>query len=271
MRDVSRWPFCHPRPAARVVLVFQCYLDDSGTSRDEPVLSMSGFVGRLDAWAQIEPSVDAAMNTYGVPVFHAKDFQDTKGHFKGWKLVKKRSFANEIFGHARGSLHHGISFAMRKNAFKRRKQETGRIPSMSAYCACFSALLVKLINGFEFSDEIVRDGMSIFVESGNRNNDELNQFFRECRSHPLFKGALKDISFIPKDECRAIQLADFFAFYSRKFATNVDRFDGKLAMPHGPYLEAMERNVPLYAHVITDPFGDTSEHPFVIGSPKKVD
>jgi hypothetical protein len=266
MGSGKRWtPFGHPRPPGRVILVFQVYLDDSGTA-NEPIITMAGFVAQESDWETLEPDYEAILGptNYRVPVLHAKHFHATQGAFAGWSKVRKKSLTRELFQTSKGRVPFGISFSARKKSFLSRKAETGNAPGTSAYSMCFSAILVRLIDGPEMGKAIQRDGLSIFVESGNKNNDGLNEHFRKFQSHPIYKGALREISFIPKDHCRAIQVADFLAFYTRRHATDLDRFDGKFQLPFNVYHDEIERNIPLFSYVITDPFGSQSEYGYLM-------
>ena len=116
---------------------------------------------------------------------------------------------------------------------------------MPAFSVCFLALLVRLLNGFSVGDEIAAEGMSIFLEMGNKNNAGVETFLNKRKHHSFSRGAIKDRRIIPKEECRATQLTDFLAFYARKHADNVDRFDGQLSMPMGRHFEVMEKYVPI--------------------------
>ncbi len=54
------------------------------------------------------------------------------------------------------------------------------------------------------------------LESGHENNGEAEQTFHSVRNEHGIEDILHSISFVPKGHCRAIQLADLFAFYSRR-------------------------------------------------------
>ena len=208
-----------------------------------PVVTMAGFVTRSNQWKELEPKLDAVMNAYGIPVFHAKEFHDTKPPFHGWTRIKKRSFADELFA-ITGSVLYGLSMTIRKADFVKAQAETGLYPNMSAIGVCFSTIMTRIVANPDpqFAAAIKEDGISFLVESGNRNNSEIESFFYQMAQQETFEGALRSISFISKRRCRAIQLADFYAFYSRRYMRNHDRFSGKLALPAFPFIETMKRH-----------------------------
>ena len=96
--------------------MFQCYLDDSGTS-GLPIVTLAGFAASKDNWEELEPRLDDVLNGYGVPVFHAKEFHDTKPPFKNWKRLKKRSFADELFATSHGQIY-GLSTTINRKDFE---------------------------------------------------------------------------------------------------------------------------------------------------------
>ncbi|MGB8605175.1 DUF3800 domain-containing protein [Bradyrhizobium sp.] len=224
--------------------MFQCYLDDSGTS-GLPIVTLAGFAASKDNWEELEPRLDDVLNGYGVPVFHAKEFHDTKPPFKNWKRLKKRSFADELFATSHGQIY-GLSTTINRKDFELAKKQQGGWDRMSAIGVCFSAIMTRIVTDPYIGIAVKTHGVSFLVESGNRNNAEIEQFFNRMAQHPTFEGALRSISFVSKDSCRAIQLADFFAFYSRRHMRNQARFSGKLALPACPFITTMEKHGPIW-------------------------
>lgn len=246
---VSSRGLSSPYVSHRLVVVFQCYLDDSGTS-GLPIITMAGFAATCGQWEQMEASFNDVLDRHEVPILHAKEYHDTKGCFGGWSRIRKRSFTEELFGHAHGRMV-GISVTARKQAFEEARKTKPGIQSMSPYGFCFSAILMKLMTHSQVGPHIRKLGLAFLVETGNRNNGEIEKRFHNLAQMPIFEGALKSISFIPKGHCRAIQVADFLAFYSRRWMRNHDRFSGSLALPSCPQLEIIERYVPVLQHGAT--------------------
>jgi hypothetical protein len=116
---------------------------------------------------------------------------------------------------------------------------------MSALCVCFSGIVMSIIGNQRLFSFAKANGLAFLIESGNTNNAGIEQFFDRMARHPAFEGSLRSISFVPKASCRAIQIADFFVFYSRRQMRNNLRFDGQLALPACPYIETMRKHVPL--------------------------
>jgi hypothetical protein len=60
------------------------------------------------------------------------------------------------------------------------------------------------------------EGVALILERGHENNPEAKQAFYNLRKEHKLEGVLRSISFVPKDDGRAIQAADLLAFYSRR-------------------------------------------------------
>src|SRR5215212_10235720 len=102
---------------------------------------------------------------------------------------------------------------------------------MPSYSACFATIMLNITFVDLLAEIARRDGLSFIVESEHRNNGELEKWFHHhCKAHP-YAGIEGAISFAGKANCRALQIADFMAFYSRRFGANSDRFDGNLLVP----------------------------------------
>jgi hypothetical protein len=61
------------------------------------------------------------------------------------------------------------------------------------------------------------EGLAYLLECGHENNSEVEKEFAAIkRQHKDIRNLMHSISFVNKDSCRAIQLADLLAFYSRR-------------------------------------------------------
>ncbi|CAN7459916.1 DUF3800 domain-containing protein [Bradyrhizobium sp. LjRoot220] len=233
----------------RLILVFECYLDDSGTS-GLPIVTMAGFLAPIEAWEELEPKWDSILSSFNVDVFHSKEFYSTKPPFKTWTRVKKLSFADELFSASHGRIF-GASVSVSVDEIARLKKIDPGYSDMSPMGVAFSSILMKLVTDEQFGPSAKERGISFLVETGNRNNAEIDQYFHKMAVLPVFEGCLRSISFIPKRHCRAIQMADFYAFFSRRQSHRHYRFGGKLIMPPCPYIEIVKRHGPIWQKVGT--------------------
>jgi hypothetical protein len=68
--------------------------------------------------------------------------------------------------------------------------------------------------------------LNFVVERGNRNDKNLLSIFNSIRSKYKIEDKLNSILFAGKDDSAAIQLADFFAFYSRRHVVAAEKNKG---------------------------------------------
>jgi hypothetical protein len=231
----------------RPVLVLVCYLDDSGTS-GSPIVTMAGFITSLGIWETLEASLNDLMNEHGVPVFHAKEFHDTKPPFKGWTRDKKERFADDLFSIVDAKIF-GISLSAQKDVFAAYKKETQTFASTSAIGTCFGMIVHDILRIPLFVAGARKEGLSFMVESGNSNNGEIEKHFHALSKERTYEGVLRSITFISKAHCRAIQLADFLAFYSRRQARGHSHTAVPLNLPRCRFIEIMKRHVPVLQKV----------------------
>jgi len=228
--------------------VFQCYLDDSGTS-GLPIVTLGGFVGTMGQWDRVEPLVDTVMNNHGIDVFHAKQFHDTDSPFDGWSKVRKQSFAEEVFAASHGAMA-GIAIGVEKEGLKKgKKLQPKAFDRMSPIGVAFGTIMTRIVTHPSIAAGVKKEGVSFLLETGNKNNGEIEQYFHRMAKMSVFEGVLRSITVIPKAHCRAIQLADFLVFYSRRQLRNDYRFKGKLVLPGCPYLDMMRRHGPIFMQV----------------------
>ena len=213
-----------------VIGVFICYLDDSDHSLTS-VITLAGYLSRLEVWKQFETAVEPIFNDYGVGTLHTKELHNTHGDFDDWSKIKKASFIKDVYDIARQYVNYGISISARKSYFKEHKKHHPKESRMSPYGACFAAIMHNIMYSNTIGESVRRDGLSFIIEKGHRNNGELEAWFHRRSKHPLYAGIARAISFADKTSSRALQIADFMAFYSRRLEAYGDRSDGNSNPP----------------------------------------
>jgi hypothetical protein len=205
----------------RLILVLACYLDDSGTTGDCPVITMAGYIGLAQGWADFEKMAIEIYSNYGIgEIFHARDFHASDKVFKGWSRIKKQTYAREICDAAKNAhaIEIGLTMSVLKSTYNKRKIETGLDRAMSPYGYCFSVIMNDLLVDEILRQSLGRDGfdISFIIEGGNKNDNNVLNVFNAVRRKYNIENKLKSISFMNKDSSKALQLADFFAYYSRR-------------------------------------------------------
>ena len=94
----------------------------------------------------------------------------------------------------------------------------GGRPSTSAYAYNVHIMMEKLLRHQPFAQVAQREGLKLYIESGNRNNENVRtEFEKLCRVNGFeIKG--EAIRSIKKNSKIAVQLADYLAFFSWRLA-----------------------------------------------------
>ncbi|HXO68818.1 MAG TPA: DUF3800 domain-containing protein [Bradyrhizobium sp.] len=205
-----------------------CYLDDSGTGTDSPVLTMAGYVGAFHAWIAFEQSAREVFAEFSVTQLHGKEFNDTKGDFKGWPRRKKEAFAARLYLQLRRTAEFGVNFSIVRGAYHRARFEFGEKPRESAYGHCFQNVVDAIMRSsvMKYYAAEHRGTLSFVVEAGNKNDADIVRIFNEIKLDPRHAGVdriLKTVTFADKGSAIALQMADFLAFHSRRYAIQCER------------------------------------------------
>lgn len=79
-----------------------------------------------------------------------------------------------------------------------------------------NAIVDWLLRDIRTGKEVAEMGLALIIEAGNRNNPELMIAFENIRIEHSLDGILRSVGAVDKKSCRAIQVADLLAFYSRR-------------------------------------------------------
>jgi Protein of unknown function (DUF3800) len=227
--------------------MYHCYLDDSGGT-DMRIATMAGFVATAEDWSKLELDWDEILKKYDIPILHAKEFNDGRHPFTTWSKSKRRQLADDLFSSAKEKMG-GVSVAVRRVDVAKTKTELKKLQEMSPIGICFALIMHQLVQ--KLHPTVMEKGLSFFVESGNSNNAEIKKYFQNMGKAKALAPALKEINFIDKNSCRAIQIADFLAFYSRRRLQKYDITNGKLLLPNCQFLDIIERYVPIWIRHIS--------------------
>jgi hypothetical protein len=240
----------HQSSLFTVTVLLVAYLDDSGTNKQSPVVTIAGYAAHSSEWAAFERESLAVLSRYEVPLLHTKEFHDRDGAFSEWTNIKKNTFAVELYQVAQRNVMIGASVSAQKRTYVLRGLETGYNQNTSAIGHCFNILVDRMLRSPVIGPHIRADGISFVVENGNKNNGDLKRIFELVRSIHKLEKELHSIRFADKSHCVAIQLADFLAFYSRRHAVKCDEAQASL-VPTG-ILDLVARSLPHDGFVATD-------------------
>lgn len=206
-----------------------CYLDDSGKDPQCRITNLGGYVAREHKWLAFETAVEPWFSEFGVDILHAKEMHDTDGIFSGWSKLRKHAFVSRVYQEMRGRISLGIASGVAKGPYE--AGVAGRtahgLRTVRPYTFCFNVLIDMLLTDIKIGKLAHDEGIAIFIEAGHENNPEAEAQFHDIRERHALQNVLRSISFIEKNNCRAIQVADLLSFYSRR---------------HGEVLESLPPN-----------------------------
>lgn len=201
---------------ARRVGVYVCYLDDSYSDKGNAIC-LSGYYSTLDKWVELERAATAVFEAFGVKTLHTKKLHHRRGAFAGWDERRAVNFVYELFRIVSPFIVEGISTCVDKEWYRNVKRSKPReMANFSPLGLAFSATInAILFNGIE-AEKVADSGLKFVIESGNKNNGNLEKYLHWLRKSSVYGEFLGSITFSAKESCKAIQLADFMAFYSRR-------------------------------------------------------
>ena len=200
-----------------------CYLDDSTDDRKNPVTTLAGYIARDTAWKAFETEVEPIFEKVRVKILHAKELEATDGDFKGWRVLQKQAFVARISRVLSDHSMLGMSISVLKNIYAQRAMESSRKRTVTPYTYCFNVIFDWILRDIRLGRAVWKEGVALILEGGNKYNAEAEQYFYRIRKEHELEGVLKSVSFVPKDACRAIQVADLFAFYSRRDSAAMEK------------------------------------------------
>jgi hypothetical protein len=194
-----------------------CYLDDSGKDPQNPITTLAGYIARDAAWAKFEADVEQWFSQFNVGILHAKQLHDTDADFKGWSVLKKQTFVSRICQARNPHIMMGLSMSAEKGTYKCHTAQSNRRRTVTPYSFCFNVINDWVFRDMRIGPAANEEGVAYIIECGHENNAEIEEEFYEIKQqHPDITDLMHSICFVGKTSCRAIQLADLFAFYSRR-------------------------------------------------------
>jgi hypothetical protein len=142
----------------------------------------------------------------------------------------KEEFADGLFSIASRYNILGIFASARKSDVKAIIRKNTGFQNMSPLGLCFGHIISAIMMKMHISRGD-RPPLSFVVESGHKNNSNLVKYFDWLKRQG--EGPRRDLSsitFAAKNDSRAIQMADFLAFYGRKSAEDLI---GPITRPYG--------------------------------------
>ena len=150
-----------------------------------------------------------------------------------------------------------------RGIYKVRAEEHKRKRTITPYSFCFNVIVDWVLNGTATGRLAREDGVTFILEAGHRNNSEAEWLFNDIRTKFGLESVLRSISFVTKKECRAIQMADLIAFYSRRHGVaHIKAHERREREPREPMMDLIAGSVPVRSFVATDFGAAAKELPY---------
>jgi hypothetical protein len=218
----------------------------------ETAVAIAGYIGTIDSWKAFEIEARGLLGEFDVTYVRGRDIHSNNGDYAGWTMDKKSEFIIRLNQVLSPRVGLAISCATLKSVFNQRAD--GRVRHQSSFGFCFEMLIHRLVNDQGFTKVVQRPNvdLSFIIEQGNSHNDEIFQRYQRLKdAHgtelPYFAG----MSFVTKNSSIAIQMADLFAFLTRRQAVAMEKNGGNPVEPHR-YLTALRTNIRDIGQASTD-------------------
>jgi hypothetical protein len=220
-----------PSSLSELTTLLVCYLDESGTDKQSPVITIGGYIALASAWSNFEAKADSIFVTYGVQHLHGIAFQHRKPPFNTWTPIKRRTFLIELFDAVRRTVEFGVAFSVRKDAYLEAKKNYARNRNESAYGYAFRGAIDHILR-----DEVIRPAvnehgatLSFVVENGCANREDIRRIFNVHKTHPSLASVMGRLDFAEKKSTIALQTADLMAYQSRRYVAECEVRGGNYA------------------------------------------
>jgi hypothetical protein len=212
----------------RVMASFAAYFDESGTHGDSRILTLAGYVAKVEQWVEFSREWDELLKQENLTHFHMSKFEARQGEFAGWDNERRLRVQQRLIGIIKRRVNFGIFCAVNLVDYEETMTEWGRDAFGSPYSFCVKLCLafVSLISQKYNRTEPI----AYFIEHGAGYNHEISESVRATFANGTMRNLLRlgSLTFIDKKAALPIQAADLLAYEvwkdaSNRFVTNEDK------------------------------------------------
>jgi hypothetical protein len=209
-----------------------CYLDDSGSHDDSPIITLAGYVGPYPNWIAFEQRAKPLKGA--VDVIEGKKLHRSKGCFAGWRVRQKHDFIRQFQAPLGDAAYFGLTFSVHKKNYLAAKRQHKKNLNESAFGYCFRMILDQILRAAVIREALQQNPdwrLSIVLERGNKNNEDALRIFNQHLFHHEVGKILGSFSTAAKDSTISLQMADVLAYYSRRYVEACERVQRYAALP----------------------------------------
>jgi hypothetical protein len=227
-----------------IVTLLTAYLDESGTHDGSHSIVVGGVIASQSEWDAILHRWIDALNRRGVKYFHAADFSNRQGEFKGWTESECRSLMADLLLVFEDFVILPVGIGVSRDRFSRiRAEKYSEIPD-DPYGFCVAETIQRIIYiGNEIKPE---PAIAVVLEERQKQksllpirNLDFELQYPEVRKH--YK--LASLAIADKKIHRQLELADFVAYELFKANLAPSFESGDLRYPFRRLMEIAEGRI----------------------------
>jgi len=208
----------------RLFVIFTAHIDESGTHGGSPITVMAAAFGSAKQWQRFEIEYAKMRKRHGFEIFHAKEWKDSDGEFKGWPRQKKYEFAIEFTNLIGNTLAASIVAHLKNDEYDKYYLTNDRPRKArwdTKYAICFRAVLSLLFTEMG-KRQHPKNQLHIIIERGAKNAGDAVRIFNWIKDEADSEtsAAIPSISFADKKGCPPLAAADFLAYSLNMFSVN---------------------------------------------------
>jgi hypothetical protein len=168
-----------------IFVMLTAYFDDSGTSDEEPVVAVAGYIGSVALWNIFNKRWRAFLSKHGIKQMHRADLESFYGEFKGWNGPLRTEFVKKAHAIIRECTFAPLGVAIVKSQFDEAFADGTVAQKFGAYAFCVHGALAAI--GEWCKAKNVREPIRIVFEKGSKDQELINRNIRILSETPQEK------------------------------------------------------------------------------------
>lgn len=202
------------------------YFDDSGTSRNDSVAAVAGYVGAVAQWERFHTEWNNLLREFGVSQMHRADLESFYGEFVGWTPQKRDTLVNKAQRIIKHRTYVGIGNSVIKADFEQIFPPILQKFYGGPYGYCAFLCIARAVRWH--GSKKISDPLDWVFEAGTKGSAQFNRLMSALYADPDLRRdfrvngwAFRSKAVVP------LQAADVLAYEMFKHVTNQIVDEGK--------------------------------------------
>ena len=200
-----------------LVLVIRVYIDESGTDKQNPVVSTAGYIFSAAKATKFTRKWNKVLAKAGLDYFHTVDCLQGVGPYKRMTRDERDKLARSLIKLIRECAMRGVAVCLSEEEYNEKAPPGFRQQYGSYYTASVHMCMTGIA---KWADEYGYNGrIAYIVEKGHPDWKEARRLLGAAAADPTNAERLRydSLAFVPKGEmARPCEAADYFAWHVRK-------------------------------------------------------